>query len=148
MPKLDKYEEQLMRVMFELGESLADAPEEEVLQEAKRNHVNLLDEADEVGAILRAAAREYMQRQLRQSRQAYEDAVSKMQQARYELPPTTLGRKQLLSSVLTRRPDFESIVMTTQFRDFNDLTDDDVTSFLKQLIDLGLLDIPTEPTSK
>jgi hypothetical protein len=38
--------------------------------------------------------------------------------------------------------------MTAQHRDFTEITDDDVKSFLKQLKNLGLLNMPASPTGK
>jgi len=38
--------------------------------------------------------------------------------------------------------------MTAQHREFSELTDDDVASFLRQLKILGLLDVPASPTNK
>jgi len=148
MPKLDKYEEQLMLVMDMLADSLAEAPEGEVLEEIRQGCENLLDEANEVRAILGSACRDYLQKNLRDARQAYETALFQLQQHDYNLPATTSERRSLLYSVLTRRPDFEALVLTAQFRDFNNLADDDVLSLLKQLKNLGLLDTPAEPTSR
>lgn len=148
MPKFDKHEEELMRVMFGLGESLAEAPQSEVLEEVTQNHVNLLDEAEEVRGILRAAGRRYLQRKLQKSRQAYETAVAEIQGRKYDLPETAAERRQLLYTILRERPDFEPIVMTAQHRNFNELTDEDVTSFLRQLKSLGLSDLPATSTNK
>jgi hypothetical protein len=148
VPKLDKHEEQLMLVMNMLADSLAEAPESEVLEEVRQGHESLLDESNEVRAILGNAGRDHLQRKLREARQAYEAARSQLQQTEYDLPSTTSERRNLLYSVLTRRPDFEAVVMTTQFRDFKNLTDDDVLSLLRQLKELRLLDAPAEPTSK
>lgn len=148
MPKLDKHEEQVMLVMNMLADSLAEARESEVLEEVRHGHENLLDEANEVRAILGSACRDHLQRKLREARQAYEAALGQLQQTEYDLPSTTSERRSLLYSVLTRRPDFEAVVMTTQFRDFKNLTDDDVLSLLRQLKELRLLDAPAEPTSK
>jgi hypothetical protein len=148
VPKLDKHEEQLMLVTNMLADSLAEAPEAEILEEVRQGHEKLLDEANEVRAILGSACRDYLQRKLREARQAYEAALSQLQQTYYDLPSTTSERRNLLYSVLTRRPDFQAVVMTAQFRDFNNLADDDVLSLLKHLKDLGLLDTPAEPTSK
>jgi hypothetical protein len=148
VPKLDKHEEALMRVMFGLAESLAEAPEAEVLEEAEQNNINLLDEAEEVRGILRSAARRCLQRKLLESRQVYEKAVAEMQAKQYDLPESAAERRQLLDAILRERPDFEPIVVTAQHRNFSELTDEDVTSFLKQLKTLGLLSLPAEPTNK
>ncbi len=148
MPKFDKHEEDLMRVMFGLSDSLAEASPSEVLEEAERNQVNLLDEAEEVRGILRSAGRAYLQRKLRESRRAYETAAAEIQGRKYDLPETAAERRQLLDATLRERPDFEPIVVTVQHRDFSKLSDEDVTSFLRQLKALGLLNTPASPTSK
>jgi uncharacterized protein with von Willebrand factor type A (vWA) domain len=147
VPKFDKHEEEVMHLMFGLAESLVEASPSEVLEEAEQNHVNLLDEAEEVRGILRSAARACLQRKLWESRQAYETAVAEMQVREYDLPETIAERRQLLDALLRERPDFEPIVMTAQHRNFSELTDEDVTSFLRQLKSLGLLDTPTSPTA-
>jgi hypothetical protein len=148
VPKFDKHEEGVMRLMFGLADSIADASPSEVLEEADQNQINLLDEADEVRGILRAAGRQYLQRKLRESRQAYETAVTELQAKQYDLPKSTKERKELLRVTLRERPDFQPIVMTAQHRNFKELSDEDVTSFLKQLKDLGLLEVPASPKTK
>jgi hypothetical protein len=148
VPKFDKYEEDLMHLMFGLAESLAEAPEPDILGEAGQNRVNLLDEAEEVRGIMRSAGRQYLQRRLRKSRQAYETAVAEMKGKHCDLPEAPAERRQLLNAILRERPDLEPIVMTAQHRNFNELTDEDVTSFLRQLKILGLTDLPAEPTQK
>jgi hypothetical protein len=101
-----------------------------------------------VRGILRAAGRQYLQRKLRESRQAYETAVTELQAKQYDLPKSKKERKELLRVTLRERPDFEPIVMTAQHRNFKELSDEDVTSFLKQLKDLGLLEVPASPKTK
>jgi hypothetical protein len=148
VPKFDKHEQELMRVMFGLSESVAEAPPSEVLEEAGRNGVNLLDEAEEVRGILRSAGRQHLRRKLQESREAYELALEEMKGQEYDLPVTAGERRRLLNAILRERPDFEPIVITAQHRDFTELTDDDVRSFLKQLKSLGLLNMPASPTGK
>jgi hypothetical protein len=148
VPKFDKHEEELMRLMFGLSESVAEALPSEVLEEAEHCNANLLDEAEEVRGILRSAGRAYLQQKLRESRRAYEAAVEEMRSRKYDLPETAAARRRLLDSILRERPSFEPIVLTAQHRNFSDLTDEDVTSFLRQLKDLGLLDMPASPATK
>jgi len=146
VPKLDKHEEELMGLLFALGDSLAEAAPSEILEEAERFGVDLLNEADEVRELLRSAGRRYLQRKLQASRRAYEAAVTELQSEQFDLPTTPDERKQLLMGVLREQPSLEPIVITAQHRNFNDLTDEDVTSFLRQLKTLGLL--PVSPTGK
>jgi hypothetical protein len=144
--KFDKHEEEVMHLLFGLADWVAEASPTEMLEEAEQHRVNLLDEAEEVRGILRSAGRRYLQRKLRKSRQAYETAITEMHAKRYDLPESAVERRQLLNTVLRDRPDFQPIVMTAQHRNFSELTDEDVASFLKQLKDLGLL--PASPTIK
>jgi len=148
VPKFDKHEEAVMRLMFGLADSVEEAQPSEILEEAEKRGVNLLDEAEEVRGVLRSAGRAYLQRKLRESRAAYEAAVTNIHEQNYDLPGSVSGRRQLLEGVLRERPQFQGIVMTAQHRNFGELTDEDVTSFLRQLKILGLLDMPATPTTK
>jgi hypothetical protein len=148
VPKFDKSEEAVARLMFGLADSVEEASPLEILQEAEKGGVNLLDEAEEVRGVLRSAGRQYLQRKLRESREAYECALVKMQKEECDLPESAGERRLLLEGILRERPAYQEIVVTAQHRNFGELTDDDVRSFLRQLKILGLLDMPTSPTGK
>jgi hypothetical protein len=74
---------------------------------------------------------------LHQARAKYEVAKKNFAQRTYDLPKTASERRSLLLA-LTQRPEIRS-VLTAQAREFRNLADSDVESFLKQLADLGLL---------
>jgi hypothetical protein len=148
VPKFDKHEEAVMRLMFGLADSIEEAPAPAILEDAEKSGVSLLDEAEEVRRVLRSAGRSYLQRKLRESRSAYETAVAGLQKEMCDLPESAQERRELLHGVLRERPQFQGIVMTAQHREFSELSDDDVTSFLRQLKILGLLDMPASPTNK
>jgi hypothetical protein len=76
------------------------------------------------------------------------DALIGLQRESCDLPESAEERRHLLQGVLRERPQFQEIVMTAQHREFGELTDEDVTSFLRQLRILGLLDMPTSSTNK
>jgi hypothetical protein len=148
VPKFDKHEGAVMRLMFGLADSIEEAPAAEILEEAQESGVSLLDEAEEVRRVLRSAGRSYLQRKLVESRAAYETALVGLKRESCDLPASADERMQLLQGVLRERPQFQEIVMTAQHREFDELTDEDVTSFLRQLKILGLLNMPASPTSK
>lgn len=148
MPKFDKHEEAVMRLMFGLADSIEEAPSTEILEDAEKSGVNLLDEAEEVRGLLRSEGRSYLQRKLRESRAAYETALVALQRESCDLPESAEERRAMLQGVLRERPQFQEIVMTAQHRQFSELSDDDVTSFLRQLKILGLLHMPPSPTNK
>jgi hypothetical protein len=148
VPKFDKHEEAIMRLMFGLADSIEEAPATEILEDAEKSGVSLLDEAEEVRGVLRSPGRSYLQRKLRESRAAYARALVALQRESCDLPDSANERRALLQYVLRVRPQFQEIVMTAQYREFCELSDDDVTSFLRQLKILGLLDTPASPTYK
>jgi hypothetical protein len=145
VPKLGKHEEELMRLMSGLADSVEEAPASEILEDAERAGVSLLDEAQEVRNVLRTAGRSYLQQKLRESRAAYEAATVEIKKET-DLPGSAEERRQLLDGVLRDRPQYEALVMTAQHREFRTLNDEDVTSFLRQLKILGLL--PASPANK
>jgi hypothetical protein len=137
-----------MRLMFGLADSIEDAPTTEILEDAEKSGVSLLDEAEEVRGVFRSAGRSHLQRKLRESRVAYETALVHLQRERCDLPKSAEERRELLQGVLRERPQFHEIVMTAQHRELSELSDDDVSSFLRQLKILGLLDMPASSTNK
>src|SRR5260370_23903075 len=99
-----------MRLMFGLADSIEEAPAAEILEDADKSGVSLLDEAEEVRRVLRSAGRSYLQRKLRESRAAYETALTDLQRESCDLPDSAEERRRLLHGVLRERPQFQEIV--------------------------------------
>ena len=140
MPNEKKYDKQLMDVMNRLADSVLDLPDEQLIAEAKAEGIDVHGEAERVRNVLRRASKIHRMGRLVAAQRAYESQVSQMQARHYDLPTSTSQRRALLAAVLSARPDMRSALLTAQHRDFKELSDVDVESFLRQLKELGVLD--------
>ncbi len=127
-----QYDDELDRIMSCLAESVTQMSDEQVKQEYGH------EPESSAKAILKAALKDFDQAKLREARAKYELATKDLAQRSYNLPSTAPERRSLLSAFLSQRPDMRS-AFTAQHREFEDLTDSDVESFLKQLADLGMI---------
>ena len=145
MPKKpENYEEELEAIMFALAESVAEASDEEILEETRAQGEDPTEAAGRVRNVLLNAAKTYRQRRLREAHQQYEFHIAAMQGKTYHLPASAIERRRLLDLALSRQPAMRS-ALTAQYSEFTSLTDTDVESYLKQLQELGLLDELSEP---
>ena len=141
------YELELFNVMSAMGDIEFEMSEEELLDEIRQEGKDIEKEAEYVREVFKTAIKEYRQAPLREAQKKYEDHLSKIEMRDFELPGTAPERRNLLSGLLARKPEFGSL-MTAQHRDFKDVTDADVESYLKQLIELGALESESEEDSE
>ncbi len=73
------------------------------------------------------------------ARADYEAEVAARRERRVEIPWPIAVQRRVLAAILHARPQFAQ-PLTVQFRDFESLPDEDVTSLLRQLAELGALD--------
>jgi hypothetical protein len=137
------YELELFNVMSAMGDIEFEMSEEELLDELRQEGKDIEKEAEYVREVFKTAIKEYRQAPLREAQKKYEEHLSKIETRDFELPETAPERRNLLSGLLARKPEFGSL-LTAQHRDFKDVTDADVESYLKQLIELGALESESE----
>jgi hypothetical protein len=143
------YDEELQHLMSELAESVANASDADLLDEAREEGRDPVAQAERIRSVLNEALKAYRQRRLSEAHAEYERRVAALRQREYRLPATADARRNLLISVLRRQPEFGAAVVTAQYRDFKDLPDSDVDSYLRQLAELGVLaDIEPEERPK
>ena len=130
--------------MNALAESVAEASDEEILEEARAQGEDPAESAGRVRNVLLDTAKAYLQRRLREAQQQYEAHIAAMRGRTYHLPASANERWRLFDLVLSREPAMRS-ALTAQYREFTNLTDSDVESCLKQLEELGLLDELPKP---
>lgn len=138
------YELELFNVMNALGDLEWEMSESELLHELRDEGKDLETEADLVRGLFRMAIKEYRQAPLREAQKKYELRVSKIVKRDFSLPESAAERRNLLSGFLTRKPEFGSSLLTAQHREFKDLTDADVESYLRQLMELGAFENSSE----
>jgi hypothetical protein len=130
--------ENLDAISDALSDSLVNATDDEVLEEARLAGLDPSAEAARVKALMLVTVKAYQQRALREARRAYE--LQAQQPTRTQgIPTTPAKRRDLFSFVLSRQPQYAEI-FTAQHRDFTDLTDDDIESYLEDLAELGVLE--------
>jgi len=129
--KQRNYDDELNTVMSFLAESVAQMSDSQIEEEFGT------EAAPRTTQLLQSALKDFDRAKLRQARATYEAAKRGLGQRTYDLPKKANERRTLLLA-LTQRPEIRS-VLTAQAREFRNLTDSDVESFLKQLAELGLL---------
>ena len=140
MANKENYDEQLSAIMNRLADSVLDLSDEQVLAEERERGIDPLKEAERIRDVLRRSSKTHRMQKLQAAERAYEEHVTRLTKSQYELPDSSTKRRQLLAAVFAARPDMQSVMLTAQHRDFEQLTERDVESFLRQLADLGVLD--------
>jgi hypothetical protein len=148
MPKKQRdYCDELREVMNALAEAAAEASDEELLAEAQEVGLDLEAEAENVRALLGRSVDTFRKKKLEQARRDYELAASALFTKKYPLPETPRERRSLLTNLLTAQPQMQGM-LTVQFRELNQLSDEDIESSLRKLAELGILDDFSDKSSE
>jgi hypothetical protein len=138
--KARNYEQELANIMDNLAESVFEMPDDEVRAEMEENGESTSD----VRSVLRQAVRNYQQKPLIEAQQRYDERIAELSRKKFSLPESIQEMRRMLNSVLKSNPAVGSALLTAQHRDFNDLPDEEVPGYLKQLFELGVLDDVTD----
>lgn len=139
------YKQGLAHVLNTLAESTLDLSDEEVEAEIREEGDDPKEAADRVRNILRRAVKDHQQSLLREAQERYEARVAAMNNEESFMTASTEEQRDLFMAVMSNKPEFGSALLTAQHRDFKDLTEADIKSYLKQLKALGALDDLTKP---
>jgi predicted ATP-dependent protease len=124
-------------LMNALADSVAQAQDEDIVEEAQG------ESAEEIRTTLLAAVTRHKRAKLAKARREYDEQTAKYLKRAFPLPDAPAARRDLLRRTLKQRAEVEQMIMA-QFRDFDQMTDEDVESLLHQLGELGLLADHTE----
>jgi hypothetical protein len=138
------HRDELRSLADSLAESVLRASDEEIIEEVQAAGKVPDDEADRLRGILIRAVSAHKRRALRDARDEYEQRLATFEAESEDLPESAEGRRQLLVGILGARPQLRA-ALTVQFRDSEglkpeDLTDQEVESYLRQLQSLGVID--------
>ena len=134
--------EELLRALYEeIAESIAEAPDAEIVEECKVEGESVEQVAHHMRDVLRRAWKGFQQKPLREAQEKYRRTASAMKSVAIRLPATAAARRQLLAGVLSRRPEIGNAI-NMHFREFNQMSDEDVETCLQHFAQLGLL--PTD----
>ncbi|MBL8167143.1 MAG: hypothetical protein AB7U82_05950 [Blastocatellales bacterium] len=139
--KSHDYEQEFANLMNGFAESAFEMSDEEVRAEI----IDEGDSTDHIRNVLRQAVKNCRQKPLVEAQQRYDERVAALQKKRFSLPETVGEMREMLNTILTSQPALGSTLLTAQNRDFENLPDEDVPGYLKQLLELDALD--DNPTS-
>jgi hypothetical protein len=130
----DSSRDRLDRIFAELERSLERATEEELRDEIRAEGRDPDQVAASVGSLFDRVLREHRQQPLRKAQAGYREGIGLYRERPSRIPKTAEARRALLASFAATPGQ-----LTAQFRDLEQQSDDDVTSALMQLEQLGLL---------
>jgi hypothetical protein len=134
------YEEEYSNIMNALAEFTFEMSDEDVEAEIREEGDDPEESGGQVKQILHQAIKAHQQRHLLEAQQRYAARIAVMKEKKYDLPESPEERRTLLMAFLSHRPEIGSALLTAQHRDFKDLTDADVESYLKQFHELGAIE--------
>lgn len=133
------YDEELARIMNGLAESTLEMSDEELEEELREEGDAPERVAEDVRGVLRRAVKAHRQKNLLAAQKKYEERLIHLEKKKYSLPDSIEEQRGLLMGLLAGNSNVRSL-LTAQNRDFTDLPDSEVTSYLKQLYELGAID--------
>jgi Fic family protein len=131
-------EEKLDALINALGDSVFEETDDEILEELRMEGVDMQAEAARMKAMMLGTVKAFRQRALETARAAYKHQIEQMEKRQYSIPKTPSERRKLFS-FFVRQPQFAEFV-TAQYRNLEDLTDNDIETYLEDLAELGILE--------
>lgn len=131
-------EEKLDALIDALGDSVLEASDGEITEELRITGVDPDTEAARLKAMMLRAVKAFRQRALESARAAYSRHIEQMERKAYSIPKTATERRKLFS-LFALQPQFADYV-TAHYRQLEDLTDNDIETYLEDLAELGLLE--------
>lgn len=137
--KAQHFKQKWNAILDGLADHIEIAPAENLLEDARAAGKDPAETAAEIKNILLEAATGFEQRKLNAARRVHEERVRSMSTRSYSLPANAEERRAVLFGLFAGNPEMGA-VLTTQHRNFKEMTDEEVASALKELAELGLLE--------
>lgn len=138
MSESERYESELRAIMLSIADSIEDATDGDIIEEINAQGRNPDAVAQEVCNVLLNSVKAFHKLKLLDAKEKYRENVLSLRESFYEFPASPEECRNLLFSAINDNP-YIATALTAQFRDFKNLSDDDVLSLLKQLQRLGVL---------
>lgn len=142
--KTRDYELELARFMNAMAESVADMSDEQIDEELVEDP----GDPEQVRQVLREAIKKSQQARLAEAQRKYQQSVAAFYTDEFEIPTEVPKQRELISLILVSNPQIGVGLLTAQYRDFKDLPDEDVESYLRQLMKLIKLQTSSEDMNK
>lgn len=138
------YDTDLANIMNALAESTLDTPLDEIESEIREDGKDPNAVAERVKQVIFDVVKGCQQRPLLEAKARYEERLAALRSKNYEIPDSADEQRQMISTLLAAKPELSSGLVTAQFRDFTELADEDVSGYLKQLLELIDADVSTD----
>jgi hypothetical protein len=139
MSNKDRYDLQLRNVVRHLSQSIIEATDEEIREDARQAGIDLQAHATDMKRRFEDIAKKSRQKKLRAAKEAYEIEVQKLAKRTFDLPPSPAQQRALLQLVASQHAAAGKGLFTAKFRDLDKLSDSDIASLLEELAALGLI---------
>ena len=127
-----KIRDEYFNLMNGLAESVFDMSDTEIDEVIAEEG----DNTDEIRAVLLKSVQLAKKHALVEAKQQYAAELHSYRKIKFELPATPKGKRDLLQSMLGSMSNTQQHALTGQFRDFEELADEDLDGILLQLIAL------------
>ena len=122
-----------------LADSVLSASDEALIEEVRDEGLDPDAVAEETRTLLLKTVKNFKQRALIAAKEQHQKNVERLAVSQFQLPSTPGERRQLLHAVVAQHQ-AAGRALIAQHRDFKEMTDEDVESWLQQFGALGLLD--------
>ena len=134
-----KTESERLEAMFDaLAESICNESDDELLEDLRQEGIDPEAEANRLKNMILDTLKAFQQRGLVSAQEGYRRRVEQLEGKKYPIPEGRQERQSLFSLVL-QQPQYAGLV-TAQYRDLKDLSDEDMETCLEDLAELGILD--------
>jgi len=131
--------EKLENLTERIAESFIEMSNDELLRVLADEGEDVSSIASRTRALFTATDKNFRQRSLRAAKQKHEENLGKLKNIPLALPGNAKDWRNWLDAALQRQPELKN-ALTLQHREFSSVTDDEVASYLRQLIALGVID--------
>ena len=134
------YEKEWASFIDGLVDSELELSDQQILESVQAEGEDPNAIANNIRQLFKTTDKNFRQERLRKAKKEHEEQVSKIRSQKYILPKKENERRELFFDILKNLPSMFP-EFTFQNRNFKDLTDKDIESSLKQLVDLGLISL-------
>ena len=138
------HEKDICSLFAALADNVESVSDEELLAEVRDDGCNPEEVGHEMRVFIENTVKAFKQRALIAAKEQHQREKARLTGAALRVPPGAGERLQLLNTIIARQQQ-AGRMLTAQNREFREMTDEDVESWLQQFAALGLVD--DEPES-
>lgn len=127
-----KYEHEFANIMNGLAESVFEMSDEEIEKEIAED-----GDTEDIRRVLLDAVKACKQKNLVKARESYQKSLHLYRTTSFEIPDKAEDKRSMIQTMIGSLLSQNQTALTLQFRDYQNLPDEDLDDVLKQLIALN-----------